>query len=173
MWGETDATATHRRFRLQLETRALRQLLQNEARLQQLRFDYDELRRLKRMLKNALLEEGVDLDLEVLRATDCHWDAEDEEKYAAEKRSKVGAPVGQQGGDDEKCVDEALPEPGDHAGLVGGRGELGGGAEALPDPDEVVALRRLRLAHVCKQDRFISPPPDSTRRGTPGAPGSG
>lgn len=151
LWGKTEKQEAHRRFRLQLETRSLKQLLGDQARLQALRFDWDKLRALKKMLANALLEEKVDLELAVLKATDCSWDEEDDQKYQAQKpRSKVGAPVGQQGGDDQKGVDDALPEPGD-VGLRSGQRELDGGAVALPNPDEVLRnLRLVRLAHFCK-----------------------
>ena len=87
-WVDQRAKA-HYDFRLQLETTALRDLLDDPARLAALRHDLPELDRYKATLKYALAETKTDLDHAVLKASEPHWDSEDDEKHEpAEVRAK-------------------------------------------------------------------------------------
>ena len=72
----------HYNFRVQLETAALNDLLDDAERLKQLRYDIEKLDRYKETFKHALLEHKVDLDKAVLKASEPHWDSEDDEKHA-------------------------------------------------------------------------------------------
>ena len=69
MWDSTKRQNAHRKFRLDLEERALKTLLKSPARLTALRTDWDGLRALKKSLSNALKEWKIDLDKEVLKAS--------------------------------------------------------------------------------------------------------
>ncbi len=60
----------HRRFRLDLETRRLDQLLNNRNELAALRYDPDELRRLTKTLSLAIEERQVDLMQHILVASE-------------------------------------------------------------------------------------------------------
>ena len=74
MWDNVpDREAAHRRFRIQLEERALKNLLKDPERLAGLRNDWDGLRALKKSLSNALKEWKIDLDKEVLKASTPCW----------------------------------------------------------------------------------------------------
>ena len=75
MWERTKREDAHRRFRLDLEERAMKSLLKDRARLEALRNDWDGLRALKKSLGNALREWRVDLEKEVLKASTPCWDA--------------------------------------------------------------------------------------------------
>ena len=153
MWDNVPKReAAHRKFRLDLEERALKNLLKDPERLAALRTDWDGLRALKKSLGNALREWKVDLDKAVLKASTPCWDAEDEEKYAASKEPPPqGVPFHEHVEDDPGSSDEPS------AGATGStdRGDLGLGD--LPDgaievthedgvAERLVAVREARLA---------------------------
>ena len=70
------AAKEHYNFRVQLETAALRDLLDDVERLKQLRYDVEQLDRYKKMFRHALFEMNVDLDKTVLKASEPNWDSE-------------------------------------------------------------------------------------------------
>ena len=72
----------HYRFRVQLETAALNDLLDDPERLKLLRYDVEQLDNYKKTFKHALFELKLDLDKAVLKASEPHWDSEDEQKHA-------------------------------------------------------------------------------------------
>ena len=72
-WVDQRAKA-HYDFRLQLETTALRDLLDDPDRLAALRHDVEQLDRYKKTFKHALAETKTDLDHAVLKASEPHWD---------------------------------------------------------------------------------------------------
>ena len=150
MWDSTKRQDAHRRFRLGLEERALKTLMKSPKRLAALRTDWDGLRALKKSLSNALKEWKIDLDKEVLKASTPCWDAEDEEKYAAEPPPQ-GVPLHQHVEDDPGSSDE--PSIGSPVSTDSGRtglGDLPDGAVEVADEDSAVerlaAVRAARLA---------------------------
>ena len=152
-WGECTKEAAARRFRMQLEERALKRLLANKGELAALRHDWDALRSRKKVLANALREWRVDLDKEVLKASSPCWDAEDEQKYASSKELPPrGVPLYQEVDDDPSSSGDPPPSPaGSSDGsvrLVGVR-ELPDLAVPVSDPDGVseslLAVRAKRL----------------------------
>ena len=78
------AAKEHYNFRVQLETAALRDLLDDVERLKQLRYDVEQLDRYKKMFRHALFEMKVDLDKTVLKASEPNWDSEDEQKHGGD-----------------------------------------------------------------------------------------
>lgn len=152
MWDSTKRQDAHRKFRLDLEERALKTLLKSPERLAALRTDWDGLRALKKSLSNALKEWKVDLDKEVLKASTPCWDAEDEEKYAASQEPPPqGVPLHEHVEDDAGSSDE--PSTGSAVSTDSGRtglGDLPDGAVEVADEDSAVerlcAVRAARLA---------------------------
>ena len=152
MWDSTKRQNAHRKFRLDLEERALKTLLKSPERLTALRTDWDGLRALKKSLSNALKEWKIDLDKEVLKASTPCWDAEDEEKYAASQEPPPqGVPIHQHVEDDAGSSDE--PSIGSAVSTDSGRtglGDLPDGTIEVTDEDRVaerlVAVREARLA---------------------------
>ena len=151
MWDSKRETA-HRKFRLDLEERALKSLLKDRARLEALRNDWDGLRALKKSLGNALREWKVDLDKEVLKASTPCWDEEDEEKFAESKKPPPqGVPIQCHVEDDPGSSDEPATSTGSTDRTEdSGLGDLPDGAVEVAHEDSAVerlaAVRAARLA---------------------------
>ena len=83
VWADKQAEE-HYNFRVQLETAALNDLLDDTDRLKQLRYDVEQLNRYKKTFKHALFELKIDLDKAVLKASEPNWDSEDEQKHGGD-----------------------------------------------------------------------------------------
>ena len=96
----------HYNFRVQLETAALNDLLDDAERLKQLRYDIEKLDRYKETFKHALLEHKVDLDKAVLKASEPHWDCS-----TSGATGQTRAQLDPDSEDDEKHAKDADPQP--------------------------------------------------------------
>lgn len=134
-WNDRKQEARHR-FRLSLERFALKRLLGCREALQELRHNWEELCQRKKTLAHALKESGVDLDAEVLRASQPDWQ-DDEKSEKAPQRVE------------QELLEKQVLEPAALCGEPVGDGELADVPVPAGDPDgvreRVEAVRAKRL----------------------------